>query len=80
MEGVFLEGVPDSTVAAGGGEVVACWTGGGEDGGVGCVYCVDEGGGGEEVAEDEYAGTGEEDVVPFVLEGGRGGFVGWRVG
>ena len=80
---VFLEGVPDAGVGAGGGEVVAFFVGGecgfGGDGAV-----EDSGGGGqerrggEESTEDENAGAGEEDVVPFVLEWGEEGvtFVG----
>jgi len=51
---------------------------GGEDG----VYAVDECGIWEELFGYEDAGAGEEDVVPFVLEGGemRGieGVVGWE--
>ena len=43
----------------------------GYDGGEGGVYFVEEGGVGVEVFGDEDAWTGEEDVVPFVLEGGE---------
>ena len=43
---------------------------GSDYGGVGFVYFREEGGVAVEVLGDEDSGAGEEDMVPFVLEGG----------
>lgn len=78
MQAVFGEGVPDAVVCARAGEVVAFLARGlllvRDDGAVDFVYAVEEGEVGVEVFGDEDAGAGEQDVVPFILEGGE---LGW---
>ena len=81
---VFLERVPDARISAAGREVVALGTVGGgssfggNDVGEDGVDASDEVAIREERFQDEDAGAGEEDVVPFVLEAGRGFCVGVR--